>query len=68
MAREDPDSSASWFEEFKESPLPEELLEEYNTTGERLTTTVQNLWELEALVRALDAMETISSAAGITRE
>lgn len=35
---------------------------------ERITTLVQNVWELECLVRALDAIETIASAAGLSRE
>jgi nuclear pore complex protein Nup107 len=35
---------------------------------EKLINLVRNVWELECLVRALDAMETLSSVAGLNRE
>lgn len=62
------EDGAGWFEEFSQSEIPEEFLEECGTDKERLLTTVRNMWELECLVRALDAMETLSSIAGMTRD
>jgi len=35
---------------------------------QELNATVKNLWELECLVNSLDAIETLSSLAGLTRE
>ncbi|KAK4232210.1 nuclear pore protein 84/107 [Podospora fimiseda] len=65
-AGEDP--SPAWFEQFANGQLPEDFLEECNVSRDSLVTTVKNLWELECLVRALDAMETLSSLAGLSRE
>ncbi|KAK4452955.1 nucleoporin NUP84 [Podospora aff. communis PSN243] len=62
------DSGPGWFEEFMEGDLPEDFLETCKANKERLCNTVRNLWELECLVGALDAMETLSSLAGMTRD
>jgi nuclear pore complex protein Nup107 len=62
------DAGPGWFEEFMEGDLPEDFLETCKANKERLCNTVRNLWELECLVGALDAMETLSSLAGMTRE
>jgi len=64
----DEDPSLTWFEEFSEAILPDDFLTKCKMDKERMTTLVQNMWELESLVRALDAIETIASAAGLSRE
>jgi nuclear pore complex protein Nup107 len=60
--------SATWFQEFESAVIPDDLLEECHLDREELITKVKNLWELECLVRALDAMETLASLAEISRE
>jgi nuclear pore complex protein Nup107 len=64
----DEESGPGWLEEFREGDYPEKFVEECGTSKEQLSATVRNMWELECLVRALDAMETLSSLAGLTRE
>jgi len=68
MRPADEEAGPGWFEEFAEGDFPEDFLTECGTDKDRLVTTVRNMWELECLIRALDAMETLSSLAGITRE
>ncbi|KAK0656412.1 107-domain-containing protein [Cercophora newfieldiana] len=62
------DATPGWFEEFMEGDFPEEFLQKCGTDKERLSNTVRNLWELECHIRALDAMETLSSLAGMARD
>lgn len=62
------DSSPSWFQEFASAEFPVEFLETCRMSKEKLINLVRNVWELECLVRALDAMETLSSVAGLNRE
>ncbi|KAK3996460.1 nuclear pore protein 84/107 [Cladorrhinum sp. PSN332] len=62
------DSGPAWFEQFANSELPDDFFRECNASRDSLVSTVKNLWELECLVRALDAMETLSSLAGLSRE
>ncbi|KAK5652598.1 hypothetical protein OQA88_10359 [Cercophora sp. LCS_1] len=68
IREEETDSGPTWFEEFAEGELPEEFWDHCTLDQVHLKTTVHNLWELESLVRALDAIETLSSLAGLTRE
>jgi nuclear pore complex protein Nup107 len=62
------DAGPGWFEEFCDLELSEEFLQKCGMDQDQLTTMVRNLWELECLVRVLDAMETLSSLAGLSRE
>ncbi|KAH6845185.1 107-domain-containing protein [Chaetomium sp. MPI-CAGE-AT-0009] len=62
------DSGPSWFQEFANGNFPDEFLEKCQLSREKLINLVRNVWELECLVHALDAMETLSSVAGLTRE
>jgi nuclear pore complex protein Nup107 len=62
------DESPEWFEDFEAASFPEDFLEENEVTKAELVATVRNVWELECLVRSLDALETIGSCAEVTRE
>ncbi|KAK3301170.1 nuclear pore protein 84/107 [Chaetomium fimeti] len=62
------DSGPGWFQEFANGDFTDEFLETCQMSKEKLINLVRNMWELECLVRALDAMETLSSLAGLTRE
>lgn len=63
----DEDNGPGWFEEFANSFSPD-IVEDASIDWDELTLVIKNLWELECLVNALDAIETLSSLAGLTRE
>lgn len=63
----DEDSGPGWYEEFASNFSPD-IVEDAALNWDQLSITIRNLWELECLVNALDAIETLSSLAGLTRE
>ena len=42
--------------------------EKYGAPKAKVATAVRNMWELECLVKALDAIETVSGIAQLVRE
>ncbi|KAK2069652.1 hypothetical protein P8C59_004209 [Phyllachora maydis] len=58
----------AWVEDFLAAELPDDFLAECHATEAEVKTRTRNLWELESFVRALDAIETLSSLASISRE
>jgi nuclear pore complex protein Nup107 len=66
-----PVKEESWpdlIEDFEATDFPAEFLEDNKVTKAELVATIRNVWEMECLVRSLDAMETIASCAEVTRD
>lgn len=61
------DSGPGWFDEFISS-FDQDTINEPSVNLDELMLTIRNLWELECLVNALDAIETLSSLAGLHRK
>ncbi|OIW34731.1 hypothetical protein CONLIGDRAFT_607586 [Coniochaeta ligniaria NRRL 30616] len=56
-----------WFNEFAASPLVDEVAQEVGLHKDPFLYAFKNLWELECMVRALDAIETLASMAHLMR-
>ena len=70
---ESPD--ASWILEVIGDPavvtrdsVDDDANEKYGAPNAQVATAVRNMWELECLVKALDAIETVSGIAQLVRE
>jgi nuclear pore complex protein Nup107 len=56
-----------WFNELAASPFVDEVAQDIGLHKDHFLYAVKNLWELECMVRALDAIETLASMAHLMR-
>lgn len=67
-------SDATWIEEIFADPVAHDQvpddggIAEFGASRARVKGAVRNMWELECLVKALDAIETVSGIAQLVRE